>query len=292
MAAQHARTVQLRRREFGDEINQQLALTIALHMGNDGSPAKLAILTLAEYAPCHYNTADRRTKEMAARGLIKIQKSGKLFLYSIAGDFEDGFTGPIEPPAVDYGDEIELINGRLDRLERQVENLVTMVSELHTIVTSSSHELHTNFTPTSHDVHTMFTPPVYRNVNKEEKKRRREEGGIPPSPLPPEMKNLTEMVNALVTVTGMSGHRFWHELSGEAAELLKVGYTPEQIVDHYGRGNPNGHWSWYEHDWRGRRSDFPKPKEIWETISGAVKWVGTPPKEPDFPEIRVVGGLY
>jgi hypothetical protein len=112
-------------------------------------------------------------------------------------------------------------------------------------------------------------------VNKEEKKRRREEGESPPPPLSAENQPLIQMVNALVTVTGMSGHRFWKELSEEAAELLSAEYTPEQIIAHYGRGSPNGHWNWYVQDWRGNKptgGDFPKPKHIWETISGATRW--------------------
>jgi hypothetical protein len=124
------------------------------------------------------------------------------------------------------------------------------------------------------------TPPLSKmdtvsgdtSYKEKEKKGKKES---PPPPLPSDNQPLIDMVNALVEVTGMSGHRFWRELSKEAAELLEVGYTPEQIIVHYGRNDPpNGHWNWYVKDWRGMESsgNFPKPKHIWETISGATRW--------------------
>ena len=104
-----------------------------------------------------------------------------------------------------------------------------------------------------------------------------EERGIPP--LPPQKQRLAEMVNALAEVTVMDGHANWGILSQTAVELLGV-YTAEQVRLHYSlEANPNGHWNWYLHDWRGQKNDPPRPKEVRETIKKAVKGIiPAPPK--------------
>lgn len=64
-----------------------------------------------------------------------------------------------------------------------------------------------------------------------------------------------------------------------ASTLVKAGYTPEQVRACYGKAG----W-WYQHDWRGRKGDPPKPEQIGETIKQAV---GTdPPSER--PSVRIV----
>ena len=97
----------------------------------------------------------------------------------------------------------------------------------------------------------------------------------PPSPqTPPAVQPLAEMVNALSEVTGMSGHLNWSPLATFAQELLALDYQPDQVCRHYGAAapNPNGHWGWYRHDWRGKRGDRPTLTNIRQTISGAVNW--------------------
>lgn len=168
MALQHIRAFRARREEFGDQINQDIAHAIADHMGYDDSPATVSIKTLATEARCHYNTADKRTKEMAAAGLIKIDKQGKLLCYSIPGKYEDVTRPPVEP--TNPNDDIERLNGRMDNLEKKVDGLCEDVRrlshDLHIIVTSSSHDLHTTFTPNDTNRHTAVTRPVYGNVNE------------------------------------------------------------------------------------------------------------------------------
>lgn len=232
MASQHARSVQLNRKEYGDEINYNLALCIALHMGSDGKPARLAISTLAEHGFCHYNTADKRLKEMAAMGLIKMSKAGKLFDYSIPGEHEDEEAESYQPPAVDHSDEIERINGRLDNLERQVVNLVKMVETL-------SHELHTIFTSSSHELHMNFTPAVNENVNKEEKKRRREGDNNPPNP-PAGKKREKPQENAnnlrfcpeyLATPDFLNAWGEWEQYHDDKGRPLAPGTAKKQLQD-------------------------------------------------------------
>ena len=78
------------------------------------------------------------------------------------------------------------------------------------------------------------------------------------------------MANALTEVTGISARLNWPEVGGFAEELVRNGYTAEQIRDHYGGRKRAGKWHWYESDWRGKRGDKPRVKEIRETIAGAV----------------------
>ena len=80
------------------------------------------------------------------------------------------------------------------------------------------------------------------------------------------------MVNALSDATGMSGHLNWDKLSPFATELIRLDYTPEQVVRHYGPTSENGCWNWRQHDWRGVKGEFPTLEHIRQTISGAVVW--------------------
>lgn len=251
MAAQHARAVQLNRHEYGDEINQQLAMKIALHMGSDNSPATLKVSTLAEAAPCHYNTADKRLKQMADDGLIKMSKNGKLYDYSIAGEWEDEIRQRQQPPTVDHSDEIEQINGRLDSLESDVKMLVKMVDNLHTIFTPSSHELHMN-----------FTPPVNEDVNKEEKKVSREDIYIPPNPPSQERIDMAEIpsealpkqgerkqLTAYIEAIGTQVRDYWGAAKNrqkfEDAAYMVIGYE-EPIEKINGFDDYWQEYGWYE----------------------------------------------
>lgn len=162
MASRHARFVQLNRHRFGDEINQQLAMKIALHMGSDDSPATLKTKTLAAAVPCHYNTADKRTKEMAEAGLILMSRNGRIYDYSIIGEFEAG--GSETAVANVSGSQLSELEARLRVVETAIQSLVNFTADLHMKVMSSSHE-----------GHVTIMPPLYEYVNKEDKKGRREE---------------------------------------------------------------------------------------------------------------------
>jgi hypothetical protein len=80
------------------------------------------------------------------------------------------------------------------------------------------------------------------------------------------------MVNALGDATGMSPKMNWPALSAVAGDLLSCEYTAGQVAAYYGREATNGRWNWYLQDWRGRRNDLPTPKQIKETIRGAIDW--------------------
>jgi hypothetical protein len=87
---------------------------------------------------------------------------------------------------------------------------------------------------------------------------------------------LAEMVNTLSEVTGLDGHHFWHELSGNARELLEGGYTAVEILTYFGRSRVDpGRWNWYLKDWRGKNGEMPALKALWETIAGARSWQPT-----------------
>ena len=101
----------------------------------------------------------------------------------------------------------------------------------------------------------------------------------PPQPDPVQVQAIGEMANAITDVTGISARLNWSDPKGNgnsvgdlAADLVANGYTPEQIRDHYGQRKVAELWHWYESDWRGKRGDRPRLKEIRETIAGAVSW--------------------
>lgn len=87
------------------------------------------------------------------------------------------------------------------------------------------------------------------------------------------------MANAITDVTGISARLNWSDPKGNgngvgdlAADLVAEGYTPEQIRSHYGQRKVAELWHWYESDWRGKKGDRPRLKEVRETIAGAVAW--------------------
>jgi phage replication O-like protein O len=185
-------------------------------------------------------TLSTAVTEALDRGYIKRKVVGRSFSYSLK-------IVPVDSPKIVLPDSLQSEN----RTGNQSKNR-----------TEEQSENRTGDSP-------KIVPSSYY-IKKE--KERGKEKGKERIPLPPEKQALAEMVNALVDVTGMDGHRFWPELSNEAIELIEAGYLPDQLLGHYGRSNPNGHWNWYQHDWRGKKEEFPKPKHIWETISGAIKW--------------------
>lgn len=236
MAAWHGRAVMAQREKYKDEISYNLALSVALHMGNDNSPATVSIKTLGAEAHCHYNTADKRTKELEVDGLLIIERDGKFLSYRIPGEFENESYIATTPPVVDHSDDIERTNTRLDALEEKVDRLCEVVERL-------LHDLHTIVTRPSHDLHTTVTHSVYENVNKvveevEEEIYNARATEIPPYELPdpytpfPEIaERRMEMVSALsgvvkdVASVGVSEAKF----EQAADELIKRGITIEQV---------------------------------------------------------------
>lgn len=168
MASCHARAVMLRRKEYRDETNYNVALAIATHMGSDGRPATVSLATIAEYAHCHYNTADKRTKEMWGNGQVIMGKCGRYLAYSVPYDGDDG-----EPE----GDGTNA--GEVGELRQEVSELKNQLTQLAAAVAALSHDLHTIVTRPSHDLHTTFTSTDEDNVSKEGKKESIEEDSIP-----------------------------------------------------------------------------------------------------------------
>jgi len=122
----------------------------------------------------------------------------------------------------------------------------------------------------------------------------------PPTPEPrtpsPEVRAIGEMANAITDVTGVSAKLNWHDpktgsgVGDLAADLVDAGYTAEQVRAHYGREPTAGLWHWYESDWRGKKGDRPRLKEIRETIAGAVHQ-GKPAAAPKRPAWQIAQEL-
>lgn len=109
------------------------------------------------------------------------------------------------------------------------------------------------------------------------------QGYKPPAEPPPgnrrepsaEVVAVGELANAITEVTGVSAKLNWSDRKGDgvgdlAEALHQAGYTAEQVRAHYGRKKLAERWNWYESDWRGKKGDRPRLKEIRETIAGAV----------------------
>lgn len=100
----------------------------------------------------------------------------------------------------------------------------------------------------------------------------------PPSPKPPTPQQA--MFEAICEVCVLDPATVAKGRIGKrASTLVKAGYTPEQVRAYYGKAG----W-WYQHDWRGRKGDPPKPEQIGETIKQAMST--DPP--PERPSIRIL----
>jgi phage replication O-like protein O len=127
-----------------------------------------------------------------------------------------------------------------------------------------------NQTDNSLEIELNQSSPI-KEIKRKGKERERK-GGSPPPPLAPDRLALAEMVNALGEVSGMSPTMNFAALSAAAEDLLSCEYTAAQVAEYYGRESLDGRWNWYAQDWRGRRNDLPTPKQIKETIRGAIDW--------------------
>lgn len=88
----------------------------------------------------------------------------------------------------------------------------------------------------------------------------------------PENKAQPAMVGALLAVCiddGGNGERY----AKTAHWLVKRGYTPEQVREHYGVDG-----DWYMHDWRGQKGQAPTQKDVRDTIFKAVKGMWNMPQ--------------
>lgn len=267
MASRHVRWVLANRQRYPDSIDRDIMVAIATHIGYDDQPARISMATIAEYAGCHYNTADKRTKALAEAGALVIGKSGRFLTYELPGSADAETRLGDEPPPGACSEE----SGRIDALEEQVAALAGEVRELTTIVTSLSHDLHIIVTSSSHDVHTSFTPRQSDDVNKEGKKGRREEVRQPrarASTEGPFIPAITQRINAILEVCGLNGSVPAHKADAENAAVQLDSYSAAEILERFGRpSGPAPGWNWYLHDFRGQKGDQPKPRWVVENIS-------------------------
>lgn len=285
MALRHVRAVQERTR-LDDPIARSIIQVIATDIGHDDSPAYPSYRTIAVRAGCHYNTVADRIKALCDNGDLVVTKRGKYNYYSLPyacdnaeGDYHASGGDNLAAPAARYVTREEL--SQLEqRLSHQMEQIVTSLShQIGQIITPLSHQPSHIVTPSSQGLSHIVTSQDVTEENErgkereEEKKEGREEAPPPPATaISPEKQRLAEMVNALSDATGMSGHLNWDKLSPFATELIRLDYTPEQVVRHYGPTSENGCWNWRQHDWRGVKGEFPTLEHIRQTISGAVVW--------------------
>ena len=95
-----------------------------------------------------------------------------------------------------------------------------------------------------------------------------------PAPAPADEERrqaIGAMANAITDVTGISAKLNKAEVVPLAIELVDAGYSPGQLLAHYGKDAPPVGWHWYRDDWRGvtnerRKGGPPRLKEIRETI--------------------------
>lgn len=73
-------------------------------------------------------------------------------------------------------------------------------------------------------------------------------------------KKLEAMMDALAAACQMDLNLSWHEkqIKTYAGALLRAGYTPSDVDNH-------GDW-WREHDWRGKKGDIPRLRELADTL--------------------------
>jgi phage replication O-like protein O len=168
-----------------------------------------------------------------------------------------------------YSTEIKLVEPSTS-LDSELEETPTSSESKPLPVQNLNRYQFRNQTDNSLETELNQSSPIKENKRKEKERGRKGDPSTPP--LPPDRVALAEMVNALGDVTGMSPKMNFAALSAVAEDLLSCDYAAGQVAAYYGRETANGRWNWYLQDWRGRRNDPPTPKQIKETIRGAIDW--------------------
>jgi len=194
MANWHVRAVLANRDVYSDAIDRDIMLAIATHIGNDNSPAHLKISTIAQLAGCHYNTADKRTKQLAADDKLTIQRDGRHLAYSLPFDAPpgpgDGVPGQSRPKTngPSLGDVLDALSALKEQVKALHKDVISHSHDDHTTITPPPEEgvddVHMTFTSRSHDDHMTITSDQGDDVKQVEKKRRREEVYIDPPNAP------------------------------------------------------------------------------------------------------------
>lgn len=255
MANWHVRALMERRKEYESAEHTKdydIAMAVAIHIGEDDSPAVMSIATIARLAGCHYNTADKRTKAMAAAGqLVVKQGNGKLLAYNLPFAAERAPADEHPPAPPESQDEMKALRQEIAALREVVSDLADSVKYLHTVVTSSSHSHHTDFTPYQSDY-----------VKEVEKKRRRKE-----TPLAPLTNTaIDQRIKAILDVCGLQADIPQHRREAENAAVQLDSYNAAHIYARYGRGDTPD-WNWFRDDWRGQKGQLPTPKQVVQYIS-------------------------
>lgn len=173
MANWHVRAVMERRKEYESEEytkDYDIVMAIAVHIGEDDSPAVMSIAAIARYAGCHYNTVDKRTKVLAAEGKLAIGPGhGKMLAYNLPFESKRALSDERPPAPAAEQDETKSLREEVRQLREVVAELSESVKHLHTAITTSSHSHHTDVTSHQSDY-----------VKKVEKKKRSKESPLPP----------------------------------------------------------------------------------------------------------------
>lgn len=287
MSSRHVRWVLANRLRYADQIDRDIMVAIATHIGYDDKPARVGMAAIAEYAGVHFNTVDKRTKAMAERGDLIIGRAGRYCTYALPTDADDQTRTGDEPPPGHQSEDPTGLQEQIDELRAEVSSLRLDMKELKAMFTSLSHDVHTSLTRRSHDNHMSFTPAQRADVNKGEEEEEGGEGGkeggspSPPypngspfgfrsSPVKPALKSPADKrVEAIAEVCGLDLSIPSHLRQCENAAAQLGRYDAEYIRGRYGsldRGAVPAGWHWYTDDWRGQKGEQPTPKQVVSTI--------------------------
>lgn len=255
MANWHVRAVMERRKEYESEEytkDYDIVMAIAVHIGEDDSPAVMSIAAIARYAGCHYNTVDKRTKVLAAEGKLAIGPGhGKMLAYNLPFESKRALSDERPPAPAAEQDETKSLREEVRQLREVVAELSESVKHLHTAITTSSHSHHTDVTSHQSDY-----------VKKVEKKKRSKE-----SPLPPlNGTAIDRRIKAILDVCGLQADIPQHRREAENAAVQLDSYNAAHIYARYGRGDTPD-WNWFRDDWRGQKGQLPTPKQVVQYIS-------------------------
>jgi hypothetical protein len=99
----------------------------------------------------------------------------------------------------------------------------------------------------------------------EEKRGEENPGAGAPPTLPTQSPIIYDLAYALSKVTALDFDLNRADCLRDARALFKAGYTIEQVFKIYGKGG-----AWWSEDWRGKKGDYPRLRNIRETIAGFV----------------------